>query len=229
MIWLVFLNSTQTSPFRHPWLRGDLPATDFAMLLIYLFGIAKFLWNFGHALVPALLFLKQIIKKIYILSTWIKLASFLLEVLFLVEFIFSLTFTCHLACMDRISKLDSPFYLTFTHLLACMGRISELNSPFFLTFTHLLACKGRISKLDSPFYLTFAHLLACMDRISKLDSPFYLTFTHLLACMGRNDEPCRQACKLHLLRKHNLARRCLEPHPMHSIVSSKLIRGIRRI
>ena len=116
--------------------------------------------------VPALLFIEQSIKKIYILSTWIKLVAFLLEVLFLVEFIISLTFACHLACMDRISKLDSPFYLTFTHLLACMGR---------------------------------------------------------------NDEPCRQACKLHLLRKHNLARRCLEPHPMHSIVSSKLIRGIRRI
>ena len=146
MIWLVFLNSTQTSPFRQPWLRGDLPATDFAMLLIYLFGIAKFLWNFGHARVPALLFLKQIIKKIYILSTWIKLASFLLEVLFLVEFIISLTFACHLACMDRISKLDSPFYLTFTNHLDCKGRLSKLNSPFFLTFAYDLACMARNDK-----------------------------------------------------------------------------------
>ena len=181
------------------------------MLLIYLFGIAKFLWNFGHARVPALLFLEQIIKKIYILSTWIKLASCLLEVLFLVEFIISLSFACHLACMGRISKLDSPFYLTFTHLLACMGRISELNSPFYLTFTYDLACMDRISKLDSPFYLTFTNHLDCKGRLSKLNSPFFLTFAyHLvwkgilfkldlpffltfecdLACMGRNDKPC---------------------------------------
>ena len=133
MIWLVFLNSTQTSPFRHPWLRGDLPEPR----------------------VPALLFLKQIIKKIYILSTWIKLASFLPEVLFLVELSFYPTFTYDLACMDRFSKLDSPFYLTLTNHLACKGRISKLDSPFYLTFAYHLACKGRISKLRLPFFSYF--------------------------------------------------------------------------
>ena len=147
MIWLVFLNSTQTSPFRHPWLRGDLPEPR----------------------VPALLFLKQIIKKIYILSTWIKLASFLPEVLFLVELSFYPTFTYVLACMDRFSKLDSPFYLTLTNHLDCKGRLSKLNSPFFLTFAYHLVRKGILFKLDLPFFLTFA-----CD----------------LACMGRNDKPC---------------------------------------
>ena len=63
------------------------------------------------------------------------------------------------------------------------------------------------------FFLTFTYDLACMDRLSKLNSPFFLTFAYDLGCMDRNDEPCRQACKLHLLRKHNLAR----------------CRGIRRI
>jgi hypothetical protein len=70
----------------------------------------------------------------------------LLEVLFLVELSFYLTFTYDLACMDRISKLDSPFDRTFTNHLDCKGRLSKLNSPFFLTFACDLACMGRNDK-----------------------------------------------------------------------------------